>query len=312
MNCADCLELISGHIDGQNTVAEEAQLQAHLAECAECREILAAYEQIGLDAVSLTAEPPAELVSAVMDRVGQQAGGVPAKKKKKFPFGHGTAFAAAAAVLVILIGTGLVELPGRNFAKTESAFDASVAESEAVKNSTSMFAADAPAALVLQTDAAETVQAQPEIGAVNEEDAALYDSAADYNAVFDALGSAAAEGENGTLQQDTAGDSIAMPETPAPNGPAEYPEAETERTEEKTSEFAVYAEVYDYSASLAAGEPIEELSGLTQSETDANTYFGTAAEILLIVERYANTHSIGCSVASGYADDDAACIVIFE
>ena len=66
MNCEDALCLISGHIDGQNTAEEEALLQAHLENCASCREILQAYQAVDQGVAALEEEPPQGLAEAVM------------------------------------------------------------------------------------------------------------------------------------------------------------------------------------------------------------------------------------------------------
>ena len=44
MTCEDALVLLSGHLDGENSEEEEAQLSAHLRQCPACRELLAAFQ----------------------------------------------------------------------------------------------------------------------------------------------------------------------------------------------------------------------------------------------------------------------------
>ena len=96
MNCEDALLLISGHMDGENTPEEEAQLQAHLSGCAQCREVLAAYTEMDRGIAALTEEAPAGLCASVMSAIGQETA---AKKRSRrlWP----VAVSAAAVALII-------------------------------------------------------------------------------------------------------------------------------------------------------------------------------------------------------------------
>ena len=102
MNCEQALELLSGHIDGANTPEEEAQLQAHLASCADCRAILAAYEELDSGLSALKAQPPAALAQNVMEAVRQEASA--GKKIRRFPV-RSIAATAVAAALLLVVGT---------------------------------------------------------------------------------------------------------------------------------------------------------------------------------------------------------------
>lgn len=110
MNCEDALCLISGHIDGQNTAEEEALLQAHLENCASCREILQAYQAVDQGVAALEEEPPQGLAEAVMEQILQH----PSQRshRRRLFLGSGTAVAAVAAVLALLLFTG--RLPNLN------------------------------------------------------------------------------------------------------------------------------------------------------------------------------------------------------
>ena len=68
------LLLLSGHLDGCNTAEEEALLQAHLAECPDCRRILTEYEKIDAGIAGLTQAPPANFTANVMRAVQADAG----------------------------------------------------------------------------------------------------------------------------------------------------------------------------------------------------------------------------------------------
>ncbi len=112
MSCEEYLEWISRQIDGDLTPEEQTQLQRHLAECAACREILAAYQAISDGVALLEAEPPEELVENVMSCIERPTGIM--RKKNRFAFGGGIAITAAAAVLALAVGTGLISVPGMN------------------------------------------------------------------------------------------------------------------------------------------------------------------------------------------------------
>lgn len=107
MECSEALSLLSGHIDGENTEQEEAALQAHLAECADCRALLKAYEDIDSNVAELNVPAPENLVSSVMEKIS-----TPAKAKTRSPWRNlGMSAGLVAAVLVLLIGTKTIKLP---------------------------------------------------------------------------------------------------------------------------------------------------------------------------------------------------------
>lgn len=106
MNCEQALILLSGHLDGQNTQEEELVLQAHLEVCAECRALLDTFTAVDQGVAALEAEPPAALLSGVMERIKSAPPMGAQPKKHRFFFGPGTAVAAVAAVLLLVLGTG--------------------------------------------------------------------------------------------------------------------------------------------------------------------------------------------------------------
>ena len=69
MNCYDFLPLISGHIDQMNNVQEEQALQAHLASCPACREILAQMTKNDSLLNASAATPPDDLTQRIMTEV---------------------------------------------------------------------------------------------------------------------------------------------------------------------------------------------------------------------------------------------------
>lgn len=104
MTCEEALVLLSGHLDGENTEAEAAQLQAHLVECEDCRRLLEDLQALDREILSLEAEPPADLCANVMEAIRKE---VSRRKKRRWVWPT----AAAAAVLVLLVGAGAWAAP---------------------------------------------------------------------------------------------------------------------------------------------------------------------------------------------------------
>lgn len=114
MTCEQALELISGHIDRENTPDEETLLQAHLLKCESCRGVLQAFLDLESGLKQLE-EPPADLRENVMAAVRAEA---PVPKKKKAKRWGGLAVAAA---LVAVIGISAVGLHAGESAPAEAA-----------------------------------------------------------------------------------------------------------------------------------------------------------------------------------------------
>ena len=156
MNCEEALELLSGHLDGQNTEEEEARLQAHLKGCPSCRAILQAYEQMQQGLVSLDAEPPKELHQRIMDQVRSQP--VLHRSRKHLWRTGGTIAAAAVIALVLLVGGKEWFAPG----------NADPAPSPALTSMSSSDAAESKA----MPDASEDVETETNQAQAAEADAA--------------------------------------------------------------------------------------------------------------------------------------------
>lgn len=97
MNCEEALLLISGHIDQENTPEEEAQLQNHLEQCAQCREVLQAFLDMNQGLMAIREEPPADLRQNVMDVIRAESV-APKKQRRRW------ISLAVAAALAIVIG----------------------------------------------------------------------------------------------------------------------------------------------------------------------------------------------------------------
>lgn len=117
MECSEVLTLLSGHIDSSNTEQEEAALQAHLAECADCRALLKAYEDIDANVAELSVPAPEGLVSSVMEKIKE-----PAKTKTRSPWRSlGVSAGLVAAVLALVIGARTFKLPKTSDNRAEAA-----------------------------------------------------------------------------------------------------------------------------------------------------------------------------------------------
>lgn len=109
MTCAMCdcdraLELISLGLDGGLSPEEEAELEAHLALCGDCRRAAAELRELHTLLPELEKEVPQGLHQAIMDRIGAEKV-VPLSRAK--PASHLRRWASLAAVFaVILLGAG--------------------------------------------------------------------------------------------------------------------------------------------------------------------------------------------------------------
>ena len=142
------LLLLSGHLDGCNTAEEEALLQAHLAECPDCRRILTEYEKIDAGIAGLTQAPPANFTANVMRAVQAEPRTAAPKKPRRFSFGFGTAVAAVAAIFLLAVGSG--KLPqlgaGRAMLNDAAVKSADAEPAEIAAEESAEIAAEEPAA----------------------------------------------------------------------------------------------------------------------------------------------------------------------
>src|SRR5690606_770393 len=119
---------LSAYLDGELDEAERRRLEAHLADCDECRPILADLREIVARAAALEATPPArdlwpgirERLSGV--RVLPIAGAVAAAEDRRRRFAFSLPQLAAAAAVVAFLSGGSVWLALRASAPEEEAF----------------------------------------------------------------------------------------------------------------------------------------------------------------------------------------------
>ena len=136
----EMLLLLSGHADGCNTPEEEARLQAHLAECPDCRRVLEEYEAMDAALAGLPLAMPENFTANVMRAVEAEPRKAEAKKPRRFTFGFATAAAAVAAIMLLAIGSGKLPIPGNTSARL-NIFPSKSADSPAAEE----YAAQEPA-----------------------------------------------------------------------------------------------------------------------------------------------------------------------
>ena len=112
MNCEEYEILLSARLDGALTPEETARLEAHLAQCPQCRQLAQELETLQAQTAALTQEVPRDLQENLEGRDWSrvpQTGTAPSKKKKRLlPW----AACAAAAVVLMVFGFTHLALPG--------------------------------------------------------------------------------------------------------------------------------------------------------------------------------------------------------
>ncbi len=112
MNCEEYEILLSARLDGALTPEETARLEAHLAQCPQCRQLAQELETLQAQTAALTQEVPRTLQENLEGRDWSrvpQTGTSPSKKKKRLlPW----AACAAAAVVLMVFGFTHLALPG--------------------------------------------------------------------------------------------------------------------------------------------------------------------------------------------------------
>lgn len=96
---------LSEYIDGELAADLRVQLERHLADCAECRAVVAGLERIREEAGELAdREPPRDLWPGIAGRIGLGSGAevMPLRRRWSFTFPQ----LAAAAVVLVAVGAG--------------------------------------------------------------------------------------------------------------------------------------------------------------------------------------------------------------
>ena len=86
MNCEEYEILLSARLDGALTPEETARLEAHLAQCPQCRQLAQELETLQAQPAALTQEVPRALQENLEGRDWSrvpQTGTAPSKKKKR-------------------------------------------------------------------------------------------------------------------------------------------------------------------------------------------------------------------------------------
>ncbi len=126
----EMLILLSGRMDGCNTPEEDARLEAHLAECPDCRRTLADYQKNDAGLAGFEPKLPDDFTENVMRAVRAEPRTFEVKKPRRFTFGIATAAAAVAAVVLLAIGSGMLPQLGPTSAKMNDTAKKSVPAAE--------------------------------------------------------------------------------------------------------------------------------------------------------------------------------------
>lgn len=144
MNCNQAEDLICQRLDGETNTAQDAALDAHLAECAACRTLLAELRSLDADIKNLPQENCDALCSRVMEKVRQDK----PQKRKIIP-----CLATAAALAIVLFAGYQMELFGpqtlRNNAGSAYAAPEAVCAEEACVDPAAELAQERYAAVLL-------------------------------------------------------------------------------------------------------------------------------------------------------------------
>ncbi len=102
-NCEKYFDMISAYADDELNEDEKAELEAHLAECEECRSILETYREISAEIIQDTEEVPESFAAGVMDKVASYEKNIKAGKQRK-NFGiAGRWIGIAACIAIVLV-----------------------------------------------------------------------------------------------------------------------------------------------------------------------------------------------------------------
>ena len=170
-DCERALELISAELDGELTDGESAWLEAHLADCPDCRALADDFAAMHRLLPALAPEPPAELKDRVLEAVrAEKTVPFPARKR---PPGRWKAWVSVAAAAALVFLGGRAVLPSLGMGGGSSgAPPAAGAELPAVE------AAQAPEDAISASSAPESGADQERGKAANAERAAEpYDAA---------------------------------------------------------------------------------------------------------------------------------------
>lgn len=148
---AHCQELISRLLDQDKMLSEEENktLQAHLADCEECRLMYDAFSALSGYVGGEMEEPPAELRENVMAEIRRED--IRRRNRRAFRW---TGFVAAAAVLLLVIGVAPRLLP--------SAADSAPAAAEMAAGALYAMPAEEPAAAPRAMENSEPGESLPE------------------------------------------------------------------------------------------------------------------------------------------------------
>lgn len=107
MDCEQVLEAVSAALDGELSPVEEAQLEAHLAVCPECRALAEELSALNAALEEHEPAPPQWLAERVMERIAEQDRVVPISAGRRPGWRRWSGLAAALALMVCAGGIGV-------------------------------------------------------------------------------------------------------------------------------------------------------------------------------------------------------------
>lgn len=129
--CETYVDLMMRSIDRDTTPQEEAELQAHLADCETCRRLCAAYQALETQLAATDEAPPDTLKDAVMNSIrAEKRQRSPKHLLGRFRF---TAVAAVAAVLILVFSRTGVNIASNNSRASQTAMDTAAAPQAAAE-----------------------------------------------------------------------------------------------------------------------------------------------------------------------------------
>ncbi|MHB8839779.1 MAG: zf-HC2 domain-containing protein [Gemmatimonadaceae bacterium] len=103
--CDDALVLVSDRLDGTLSDTQRAQLDAHLASCADCRTVAAELEKIHAEAAALpTLTPSRDLWSGIEARIEAPVVSLPSHRRPLARWSSRQVVAAAAVLMAVTAG----------------------------------------------------------------------------------------------------------------------------------------------------------------------------------------------------------------
>jgi anti-sigma factor RsiW len=275
--CEEVLELLSAALDGELTAQEQAELNAHLAQCPSCSALSAQLTGLHRAMGELEEVPaPVGFADRVMAQVSAEGGSAqrgkvipfPARKRRRTPW---KGWAAAVAVVAV-VALGAVTLPGQfTPGRSGSTSSADARTGDALAQADDL---DGGASTTVTTEETAAVESEADSGgslesagatAQAEPASALPETGngASYEGAADDLADATAVAEDQTIRG-----VLTLPAVLLPEGIAQYP------SDTDAAGNTVYTVPADYLMESLAQLQAENAQGFTYVSADADAAFG--------------------------------------